>query len=125
MSTSLAKIRCTGCEHLVFKSTMRVLHGKLYCVECFVLKSSTRNFAGQERKRMQNQRMETRRTVGVKYGSADQVAIRGEKAVISDKPLKDTEAEKIAADGAVTGKKKVVVTDKDHRRTDEDHIPGD
>ena len=65
--------------------------------------------------------------MSVKYGTAEHVEVVKDKAVISDKKLETKEAEKVASGKSKkrVGSKRSVVADKDFKRTDEDHIPGD
>lgn len=108
---------------------MQPHQGILHCVECLVGLTSKRPDTGvrdRQRQRME-MKLKEQKKMGVKYGSAEHVAVVDGKAVISDKKLKTGEAEKVASGKPAKqiGSKRSVVTDKDFKRTDEDHIPGD
>lgn len=130
MPTKLVKTRCPKCGGSVFKATMRPFQQVLHCVECFVeltLKKSNQHAIQRDR---QLQRMKMKESqMPIKYGTAEHVKVTEDgKAVISDEPISTLEAEKVASESTKKKKpdnRKVTVTDKDFKRTDEDHIPGD
>lgn len=110
---------------------MKPHQGILKCVECFVRLSAKKPDTGvrdRQRQRMEMKRKETEK-MGVKYGSAEHVEVVDDKSVISEEKISHDEAEKIASGGAgdrkKIGSRRSTVTDKDFKRTDEDHIPGD
>ena len=115
----------------MFKPTMRAHLGILYCVECFVGYTTNKGpDTGLRDRQQQRMAMEAKErvTVPVKYGTAEHVQVTDDgKTVISEKQITPEDAEKVASSGGKTKKKinKTVVTDKDYKRTDEDHIPGD
>ena len=125
---TLKRKRCPDCEHSVFKASMRAYEGRDRCVECYVkLRNRKKSRDSSQRDREAQRRDLRRKSMPVKYGSADHVKTKDDKAVISAEPLSNDELEKAASRKRRKPKKgaKVVVADKEHRLSDEDHIQGD